>query len=56
MEIEGAADMGGLRSFCTFVDLPEGNLDLLLESMMAMNAKSDPIEERGRADLGISAS
>lgn len=45
MEIEGAADMGGLQFFCTAMDTPEGDLELLVESMKAMNAKSDPTEE-----------
>merc|ERR1719246_336009 len=45
VEIEGAADMGGLQFFCTSVDLPDGDLDLLVESMNAMNEKSDPTQE-----------
>merc|ERR1712232_1047958 len=45
VEIEGAADMGGLQFFCTSVDVPEGDIDLLVESMKAMNEKSDPTEE-----------
>merc|ERR1712054_676504 len=45
VEIEGAADMGGLQFFCTSVDGPEGDLELIAESMKAMNAKSDPSEE-----------
>merc|ERR1719235_765185 len=46
VEIEGAADMGGLQFFCTMMgDKMEGDLDLLIESMKAMNAKSDPSEE-----------
>merc|ERR1711957_370519 len=31
VEIEGAADMGGLQFFCTSVDEPEGDCDLLLK-------------------------
>merc|ERR1712027_67926 len=52
VEIEGAADMGGLQFFCTSVDLPEGDLDLLVESMKAMNAKSDPTEEERKGGSG----
>merc|ERR1712039_452937 len=52
VEIEGAADMGGLQFFCTSVDLPEGDLDLLVESMNAMNAKSDPTEEERKGGSG----
>eukprot|EP00434_Breviolum_minutum_P034318 symbB.v1.2.030370.t1/scaffold3260.1/size60085/2 len=42
VEIEGAADMGGLQFFCTSVDQPEGDLELLEQCVEAMNAKSDP--------------
>jgi len=42
VEIEGAADMGGLQFFSTSVDEPQGDLELLVESMKAMNNK--PIE------------
>merc|ERR1719491_850590 len=52
VEIEGAADMGGLQFFCTAVDLPDGDLDLLLESMKAMNHKSDPTEEERKGGSG----
>merc|ERR1712050_63243 len=52
VEIEGAADMGGLQFFCTAVDLPEGDLDMLVESMTAMNAKSDPTEEERKGGSG----
>merc|ERR1712048_1114764 len=52
VEIEGAADMGGLQFFCTSVDVPEGDLDLLVESMKAMNAKSDPTEEERKGGSG----
>merc|ERR1712203_350459 len=52
VEIEGAADMGGLQFFCTSVDLPEGDLDMLVESMKAMNAKSDPTEEERKGGSG----
>uniref|UniRef100_A0A7S2NN59 Uncharacterized protein n=2 Tax=Zooxanthella nutricula TaxID=1333877 RepID=A0A7S2NN59_9DINO len=52
VEIEGAADMGGLQFFCTAMDLPDGDLDLLVESMKAMNAKSDPAEEERKGGSG----
>lgn len=52
VEIEGAADMGGLQFFCTSVDLPEGDLDLTVESMKAMNVKSDPTEEERKGGSG----
>jgi len=52
VEIEGAADMGGLQFFCTAMDLPDGDLDLLAESMKAMNAKSDPAEEERKGGSG----
>merc|ERR1712050_753727 len=52
VEIEGAADMGGLQFFCTSMDLPDGDLDLLVESMKAMNAKSDPTEEERKGGSG----
>merc|ERR1712154_633611 len=48
----GAADMGGLQFFCTAVDLPDGDVDLLVESMKAMNAKSDPTEEERKGGSG----
>merc|ERR1719497_214351 len=52
VEIEGAADMGGLQFFCSSVDLPEGDLEMLVESMKAMNAKSDPTEEERKGGSG----
>jgi len=52
VEIEGAADMGGLKYFCTSVDMPEGDVALLEESMKAMNAKSDPTEEERKGGSG----
>merc|ERR1712127_940562 len=52
VEIEGAADMGGLQFFCTSMDLPAGDLDLLVESMKAMNEKSDPTEEERKGGSG----
>merc|ERR1711862_31256 len=52
VEIEGAADMGGLQFFCTSVEAPEGNMELLLECVKAMNAKSDPTEEERKGGSG----
>merc|ERR1712190_378307 len=52
VEIEGAADMGGLQFFCTSVDLPEGDLALLEASCNAMNEKSDPTEEERKGGSG----
>merc|ERR1719253_1798023 len=52
VEIEGAADMGGLQFFCTSLDEPAGDLVLLKESMKAMNAKSDPTEEERKGGSG----
>jgi len=52
VEIEGAADMGGLQFFCTTMDEPNGDVDLLYESMKAMNAKSDPGEEERKGGSG----
>jgi len=52
VEIEGAADMGGLQFFCTAVDLPNGDVELLLKSMEAMNEKSDPTEEERKGGSG----
>ena len=45
VEIEGASDMGGLDFFCTTMELPEGNIDELELSMLAMNAEPDPEAE-----------
>jgi hypothetical protein len=52
VEIEGAADMGGLQFFCTSVDEPQGDLNLLEESVKAMNIKSDPTEEERKGGSG----
>eukprot|EP00913_Durusdinium_trenchii_P028969 g27163.t1 len=52
VEIEGAADMGGLQFFCTSVDEPEGDVDLLKKCVEAMNAKSDPNEEERKGGSG----
>lgn len=52
VEIEGAADMGGLQYFCTKMDEPAANLALLVEATKAMNAKSDPSEEERKGGAG----
>eukprot|EP00931_Biecheleriopsis_adriatica_P026627 TRINITY_DN1617_c0_g1_i8.p1 TRINITY_DN1617_c0_g1~~TRINITY_DN1617_c0_g1_i8.p1 ORF type:complete len:340 (+),score=123.48 TRINITY_DN1617_c0_g1_i8:59-1021(+) len=52
VEIEGAADMGGLQFFCTSVDEPEGDIELLTKCVEAMNAKSDPTEEERKGGSG----
>jgi len=52
VEIEGAADMGGLQFFCTTVELPAGELDPLVASMKAMNAICDPSEEERKGGAG----
>merc|ERR1712194_645732 len=52
VEIEGAADMGGLQFFCTSVDVPEGDVNLLMECTKAMNTKSDPTEEERKGGSG----
>merc|ERR1712224_496618 len=52
VEIEGAADMGGLQFFSTSVDEPEGDLDLLVESMKAMNSQPDPGDEERKGCSG----
>lgn len=41
VEIEGAAALGGLHFFCTCVLEPDGDVDLLLESLRAMNAEAE---------------
>jgi len=52
VEIEGAADMGGLGFFCTQMDGPEGDVQMLIESMKAMNQVSDPTEEERKGGAG----
>ena len=42
VEIEGASDMGGLDFFCTTIESPDGDVDLLQMAMTAMNA--EPVE------------
>mmetsp|Transcript_31967 Transcript_31967/g.92409 ORF Transcript_31967/g.92409 Transcript_31967/m.92409 type:complete len:313 (+) Transcript_31967:92-1030(+) len=52
VEIESAADVGALHFFCTSVSEPDGDVNLLEESVHAMNAKSDlaDLERKGGSD------
>jgi hypothetical protein len=52
VEIEGAADMGGLQFFCTSVDAPQGDIEMLTKCLEAMNEKSDPTEEERKGGSG----
>merc|ERR1711865_1242248 len=52
VEIEGAADMGGLQFFCCSVEEPDGDLDMMTESMKAMNLPNDPDNEERRGCSG----
>jgi len=52
VEIEGAADMGGLQFFCTSVDESSGDLEMILKCVEAMNEKSDPTEEERKGGSG----
>merc|ERR1719386_235634 len=52
VEIEGAADMGGLKFFCTSVDEPMGDLEFMDACMTAMNQKCDPTEEERKGCSG----
>merc|ERR1719238_2708378 len=45
VEIEGASDMGGLDFFCTTIESPDGDSELLQLAMTAMNADPDPEAE-----------
>lgn len=48
VEVEGAADLGGLAFFCTYVMEPDGDMDLLEMCFAAMNAEPDPTAEERR--------
>ena len=52
VEIEGASDMGGLEFFCTSLEMPDGNIELLELSMTAMNAQPDPEAEERKGCSG----
>merc|ERR1719188_2600144 len=44
--------MGGLQFFCTAVDEPNGDADMLYETLKGMNEKSDPAEEERKGGSG----
>ena len=48
VEIEGASDMGGLDFFCTTIETPDGDVELLNLAMKGMNAAPDPANEEER--------
>merc|ERR1719359_548588 len=52
VEIEGVKDMGGNDFFCTKVLEPQGNLNLVLESMIAMNTVCPAGEEERKGCSG----
>ena len=53
VEIEGAAEMGGLDFLCTTIESPEGDRSLLLTAMQAMNANADPLAEERKGCSGF---
>jgi hypothetical protein len=55
VEIEGAADMGGLAFFCTTLMEPDGDMEMLVKGFAAMNAEppKDPEEERRGGAGGV---
>lgn len=52
VEIEGAADMGGLQFFCTSVDEVGGDLEMIVESIKAMNNEPIPGDEERKGCSG----
>ena len=48
VEIEGASDMRGLEFFCTTIEAPEGDENMLQMAMTAMNAAVDPDDSEER--------
>jgi len=52
VEIEGAADMGGLQFFCTSVDEVTGDLEMIVESVKAMNNQPIPGDEERKGCSG----
>jgi len=52
VEIEGARDMAGLDFFCTTMDEPDGDLDLLLTAMKAANAEPEEGSEERKGCSG----
>jgi len=57
-DIEGAADLGGLQFFSSYVLEPDGDVELLLESLGAMNAEGQRgkmVFSAGQEQLAIAA-
>merc|ERR1719152_564022 len=52
VEIEGASDMGGLDFFCTTIESPDGDVELLQLAMTAMNAQPKPDDEERKGCSG----
>merc|ERR1711998_36189 len=52
VEIEGAADMGGLAFFCTTLMEPDGDLEMTESGFAAMNAEIDESAEERRGGAG----
>lgn len=52
VEIEGASEMGGLEFFCTTIESPDGDCDLLLLAMDAMNAQPEEGDEERKGCSG----
>jgi len=44
--------MGGLQFFCTALEFPDGDEEMLVESMKAMNAKADENAEERKGGSG----
>lgn len=52
VEIAGAADMGGLDFFCSNMQFPGGDIEMLIASMDAMNKEIDPEDEEAKGGSG----
>lgn len=52
VEIEGASDMGGMRFFPTKVLEPEGDIEMMMECVKAMNEKCEPGAEERKGGSG----
>merc|ERR1719506_583092 len=64
VERDSAAILGGLQFHCTAVEEPEGDVEMLLECLTAMNAKADTMQEDhigkmlfsvGRSQIAVAA-
>lgn len=64
VERDSAAILGGLQFHCTAVEEPEGDVEMLLECLTAMNAKADTMQEdhigkmlfsAGRSQIAVAA-